>query len=119
MSSYIREENDIQEEDESLEHEPSLTRQDSANLPLRIPPLGDLEKAQLYSCLDIIRDRMGDSVPEQTVIDTILAANFCAEKALDQLLQTSIPTVTTVSSIKETTTSLPSYQDNIPIAKTR
>ena len=53
---------------------------------------------------------MGDSVPEQTVIDTILAANFCAEKALDQLLQTSIPTVTTVSSIKETTTSLPSYQ---------
>lgn len=110
MSSFIHEENNIQEEDESLEHDPCLTRQDSGSLPLRIPPLGDLEKAQLYSCLDIIRDRMGDLIPEQTVIDTILATNFCAEKALDQLLKTSTPPVNTTSNIKEIPTLLPSYQ---------
>ena len=53
---------------------------------------------------------MGDLVPEQTVIDTILATNFCAEKALDQLLKTSTPPVNTTSNIKEIPTLLPSYQ---------
>jgi len=110
MSSFIREGNDIQEEDENLEHEPGLTRQDSGNLPLRIPPLGDLEKAQLYSCLDIIQDRMGDSVLEQTAIDTILAMNFNAEKALDQLLKTSTPPVNAKSNVKEAPTFPTSFQ---------
>jgi len=106
MSSFIQEENDILEEDESIEHDPSP----AANVPLRIPPLGDLELAQLYSCLDIIRDRMGDSVPEQKAIDTILAVNFCSEKALDQLLKASTPPITTKSNVKEAPTPLPSYQ---------
>ena len=59
--------------------------------PPRIPPLGELEQAQLYSCLDLLRDRMGDALSEQAGINAILAANFDAEKALDQLLRNSVP----------------------------
>ena len=66
-----------------------MTRQDSSSDPVRIPPLGELEQAQLYSCLDLIRDRMGDTISEQAAVDAILASNFDAEKALDKLLSAS------------------------------
>lgn len=63
----------------------------------RVPPLGELEQAQLYSCLDLLRDRMGDALVEQAAVDAILAANFDAEKALDQLLKNSTSTVPKVA----------------------
>lgn len=34
---------------------------------------------------------MGDALSEQAGVDAILAANFDAEKALDQLLKSSVP----------------------------
>ena len=87
-----------------------LARQDLVGRPLRIPPLGDLEQAQLYSCLDIIRDRMGDAVSEQTAVDAILASNFDSEKALDQLLSGALPAPKTKPIVKETAAAPPTFQ---------
>ena len=67
-----------------------------------------MEQAQLYSCLDLIRDRMGDAITEQAAIDTILASNFNAEKALDQLLNS--PVTSTKSTVREKSPLPPSYQ---------
>ncbi|KAI9554905.1 hypothetical protein GHT06_020183 [Daphnia sinensis] len=86
MSAYMQ--SDIPEEDELVSDE-SKSGND-VGVPSRIPPLGELEQAQLYSCLDLLRDRMGDALSEQAGIDAILACNFDAEKALDQLLKTSV-----------------------------
>lgn len=52
--------------------------------------MGELEEAKLFSCLDVLRDRMGDTLTEQEAIDAILETNFDAEKALDQLLGKSL-----------------------------
>ena len=59
---------------------------------LKLPAMGELEEAKLFSCLDVLRDRMGDALIEQEAIDAILEANFDAEKALDQLLGKSLAT---------------------------
>ncbi len=86
---------------QDLDH--SLQRQDSTSSgPLRIPPLGELEQAQLFSCLDVVRDRMGESISEQKAVDAILAANFDVEKALDQLLKSILP-LHGPKTVKETT----------------
>lgn len=86
MSAYMQ--SDIPEEDELVSDESK--NGNDVGAPSRIPPLGELEQAQLYSCLDLLRDRMGDALSEQAGIDAILACNFDAEKALDQLLKTSV-----------------------------
>lgn len=72
-----------------------------------IAQLGEIEQAKLYSCLDLLRDRMGDALSEQSGIEAILAANFDAEKALDKLLNSAVqtssqgPSKVTVSSEKK------------------
>lgn len=52
---------------------------------------------------------MGDALSEQAGIDAILATNFDAEKALDQLLRTSVP----ISLGKATRTVVPAVAPTI------
>lgn len=51
--------------------------------------LDDMQQAKLMSCLDEIRDVLGDSVPEEIVVKTVLAHDFNAQTALDELLNSS------------------------------
>jgi len=48
--------------------------------------LSDEDRVRLQSCLDEIRNVIGDSIPEQTVIKKILANDFDVNKALDAVL---------------------------------
>ena len=45
--------------------------------------------AQLLSCLDVIRDVIGDAIPDHIVTKTVIDQQFNAEKSLDILLQQS------------------------------
>uniref|UniRef100_A0A1B6IM34 Tr-type G domain-containing protein n=1 Tax=Homalodisca liturata TaxID=320908 RepID=A0A1B6IM34_9HEMI len=81
ISAFITEEDDIAEEDENEEH---LERRDSDSF--KYPELSDVDEARLRSCLDEIHSVIGDSIPENIVVETIIQKNFDIALALDSLL---------------------------------
>lgn len=54
--------------------------------------LNDMEKAQLNSCLDAVKERIGNNFTEQAAFNAILWANYDVDKAVDRLLTGSLPT---------------------------
>ncbi|XP_063165796.1 HBS1-like protein isoform X3 [Candoia aspera] len=48
--------------------------------------LTGLEKAQLNACLDHMREVLGDSVPEKTLVEAVLQSKFDIQQALDSIL---------------------------------
>jgi elongation factor 1 alpha-like protein len=77
MSAFFNEENDIAEEDES---------NTGHSKPDQQLGLSEVNEARLRSCLEEIHSVIGDSVPEQILIDTVLQNEFNLEKALDSVL---------------------------------
>lgn len=52
-----------------------------------MPPLGDEERAKLQSCIEEIRDVIGDApVSERQLIETVLKNKFDFSKSLDEIL---------------------------------
>ncbi|XP_075124038.1 HBS1-like protein isoform X2 [Leptodactylus fuscus] len=49
--------------------------------------LSSVDQARLYSCLDQMREVLGESVSEQTMIDAVLQCSFDVAKALDQVFK--------------------------------
>ncbi|XP_026521928.1 HBS1-like protein isoform X1 [Notechis scutatus] len=45
-----------------------------------------LEKAQLNSCLDHMKEVLGNTVPEKLLVEAVLSSNFDIQKALDSIL---------------------------------
>ncbi|KAK3921301.1 HBS1-like protein [Frankliniella fusca] len=88
MSAFLTGDEDIAEDDEDIEE--GVTdcpkRRDSDTLGLRTRNLSDLDEARLRSCLDEIRDVIGDSLSEATLADIILANDFDVSKSLDAAL---------------------------------
>jgi len=50
------------------------------------PQLSQADEARLNSCLEEIQNVLGDSVPDWSIIDAVIAHNFDCEKSLDFLL---------------------------------
>ncbi|XP_039179520.1 HBS1-like protein isoform X1 [Crotalus tigris] len=48
--------------------------------------LTGLEKGQLNSCLDRMKEVLGDSVPEKILVEAVLSSNFDIQQALDSIL---------------------------------
>ncbi|KAM3855089.1 HBS1-like protein isoform 1-T1 [Vipera latastei] len=48
--------------------------------------LTGLEKGQLNSCLDHMKEVLGDSVPEKILVEAVLSSNFDIQQALDSIL---------------------------------
>ena len=42
--------------------------------------------AKLNSCLEEIRNILGESVPENVMVDTVIKSNFSLDRALNELL---------------------------------
>ncbi|XP_003769521.1 HBS1-like protein isoform X2 [Sarcophilus harrisii] len=49
--------------------------------------LSGIDQARLYSCLDHMREVLGDDVPDQTMIEAVLQSKFDVEKALAMVLE--------------------------------
>ncbi|XP_063967975.1 uncharacterized protein LOC129280654 isoform X1 [Lytechinus pictus] len=79
LSSYLE---DIGEDDRNSDSEQPLA--DSRNYER--PKLSDVDEARLQSCLDEIRNVVGDTTPEHVLIDAVVANKFDYERALDAIL---------------------------------
>ncbi|KAG6455533.1 HBS1-like protein [Manduca sexta] len=87
ISHFLDSANDIQEESED-EHpnisQPALERRESTDI--RSLNLDEENEAKLMSCLDALRDILGDTISENILIQSVLKHNFDYDKALDEIL---------------------------------
>uniref|UniRef100_A0A1B6DUA2 Tr-type G domain-containing protein n=2 Tax=Clastoptera arizonana TaxID=38151 RepID=A0A1B6DUA2_9HEMI len=85
ISNFLREEDDIAEEDESFDSDSLLEKRNSEHF--KLPILNDIDGAKLQSCLDEIHSVVGDSVAESILIETIISCQFDLTKSLDTILK--------------------------------
>ncbi|XP_013414569.1 HBS1-like protein [Lingula anatina] len=83
LSAFMSQD-DIPEEEEGSESDSPDPLNDSRNY--RRPLLNDVDEARLNSCLDGIRDVMGEAFPEHVLVEAVLSNGFNIEKALNALL---------------------------------
>lgn len=96
MSAFLAHHRNIEEEDEDvIGEEHQKKRRDSENF--QRPVLSDVDTARLLSCIDEIRNVVGESVSEKQLVETILKNDFDVTKSLDAVLNAT----TTVDKGKE------------------
>lgn len=90
MSEFLANNEDIEEgnedDDEVLV---SKHRRDSEHFVM--PVLNDEDSAKLHSCMDEIRNVVGESVSEKQLVETIMKFNFDCTKSLDAILNATAP----------------------------
>jgi elongation factor 1 alpha-like protein len=84
ISSFLESHDDIQEEDENVAAHPTLDRRDSINLCSL--NLNEEDETRLMSCLDELRNVLGDSISDNILIQSVLTHEFDFNKALDDIL---------------------------------
>ncbi|KAJ2943898.1 hypothetical protein O0L34_g8222 [Tuta absoluta] len=87
IAHFLETDNNIQEEGEEEVAEasrPSLDRRESVDI--RNLNLTEVEEARLVSCLDQLRDILGDTISENILIQSVLDNNFDHEKVLHEIL---------------------------------
>lgn len=90
LNTFLENNDDIPEDDEEEEHFNIKNRRDSENYQL--PELNDIEKAKLMSCMEEIRNIIGDSSSDKRLVDAIMINNYDFSKALDMLLNSEVNT---------------------------
>lgn len=84
LDNFFAKNDDIQEEDEE-DPAKDRDRRDSENF--QMPDLNDLEKSKLLSCIDEIRNIIGETYSDRKLTEVIIANNYDFNKALDTLLK--------------------------------
>lgn len=84
MSAFLAHHRNIEEEDEDIIEEHQKQRRDSENF--QRPDLNDVDRARLLSCIDEIRNVVGESISEKQLVETILKNDFDVTKSLDDVL---------------------------------
>lgn len=90
MSAFLAHHRNIEEEDEDITEEHQKQRRDSENF--QRPVLNDVDTARLLSCIDEIRNVVGESVSEKQLVETILKNDFDVTKSLDAVLNATTAT---------------------------
>ncbi|KAG8225168.1 hypothetical protein J437_LFUL002868, partial [Ladona fulva] len=85
MSAFLGPEEEIAEEDEDEDMEKGASPEHSKT-DRRTLNLNDIDQARLQSCLEEVRNVIGDSVSEQSLIDAALSCDFNFEKVLNLVL---------------------------------
>lgn len=88
LDNFLSTNEDIQEEEES--EFDGRYRRDSENY--QIPVLNDVDKAKLMSCIEEIRNIIGDSCSDKRIVDAVMVNDFDFTKALDMILSTDATT---------------------------
>ncbi|XP_044586936.1 HBS1-like protein [Cotesia glomerata] len=84
IASFINEP-DIKEDNEDDDDDNKASA-----LPKK-PELSELDTAKLMSCIEVVRNVIGDTVPDSILTEKIIECNFDAEVALDNILKSSPP----------------------------
>ncbi|XP_052866001.1 protein HBS1 [Anopheles cruzii] len=90
MSEFLANNRDIEEEDELAEDKRDAgahKRRDSECYQL--PELSDDERARLLSCMDEIRDIVGETVGDRQMVEAIMKHGYDCPKALDEILNSN------------------------------
>jgi elongation factor 1 alpha-like protein len=89
MSAFFNEENGIAEEGDCniTSFKQDISVGDSEKQ--KWPDLSELDEVRLRSCLEEIRSVIGDAVPEQILIDSVMKNEFDFNKALDDVLSSA------------------------------
>lgn len=90
ISNFLDSHDDIQEEAEeetSVAFPPALTRRESVDI--RSLNLDEDDEAKLMSCLDELRNVLGDTVSENVLIQSVIHHKFDFNKALDDILNSN------------------------------
>lgn len=61
-----------------------------------MPKLNDNDQARLLSCMEEIRNVVGEAVSDKHVVETVLKHDFDFAKSLDEILNTPETSVVTV-----------------------
>ncbi|CAG5082389.1 Similar to HBS1: Protein HBS1 (Drosophila melanogaster) [Cotesia congregata] len=85
IASFINEP-DIKEDNEDDDDDDNK----ASALPKK-PELSELDTAKLMSCIEVVKNVIGDTVPDSILTEKIIECNFDAEVALDNILKSSPP----------------------------
>lgn len=86
LDTFLAENEDIEEQDEGEPEFVGKERRDSENFQL--PELNEIDKARLISCMDEIRNIVGESISDKRITKAVYDFNYDFTKALDMLLTT-------------------------------
>ncbi|XP_052775545.1 uncharacterized protein LOC128213622 isoform X2 [Mya arenaria] len=86
LSHYMDEQGGIPEEDEPEEGEETL----HGSHDYTRPTLSSIDEARLNSCLEDVRNVLGESVPDSMMVSTIIRHNFSIESSLNELLNKQV-----------------------------
>lgn len=81
IASFITEP-DIKEDDEEIDDASALAKKSE---------LSEIDTAKLMSCIEVVRNVIGDTIPDSVLTDKIILNNFNAEAALDDILKSTPP----------------------------
>ncbi|XP_037922498.1 HBS1-like protein isoform X1 [Hermetia illucens] len=89
MSAFMANNENIEEEDEDEgcengESSYNKKRRDSENF--QMPVLDDLTQAKLMSCMEEIRNVVGDTTSDRQIVETVMKYDYDVAKALDNIL---------------------------------
>lgn len=87
ISSFLESHDDIQEETEeecAASERPTLLRRESTDF--RSLNLSEEDELRLMSCLDELRNILGDTIAENVLVQAVLKHNFEYNMALDEIL---------------------------------
>lgn len=86
IANFLDNHDNIQEESEDLPEpsHPTLERRES--IDLRGLNLNEDDEAKLMSCLDELRNVLGDTMPDNILVQSVLKHKFNYNKALDEIL---------------------------------
>uniref|UniRef100_A0A182JG83 Uncharacterized protein n=1 Tax=Anopheles atroparvus TaxID=41427 RepID=A0A182JG83_ANOAO len=91
MSEFLANNRDIEEEDDDeigvASAGPAQKRRDSECY--QMPELNDEDQARLLSCMDEIRDIVGDSSSDRQLVEAIMKHDYDCSKALDEILNSN------------------------------
>ncbi|XP_065086383.1 protein HBS1 [Ochlerotatus camptorhynchus] len=97
MSSFLANNRDIEEEDDSELAEAEHAAVNRAKGPhhrrdsecYQLPELNDEDRARLMSCMDEIRNIVGESLSDRQLVEAIMKHNYDFDLALDELLNSN------------------------------
>lgn len=99
MSEFLANNRDIEEEDddEIAAESQGIVHKRRDSECYQLPDLDDENRARLLSCMDEIRDIVGDSSTDRQLVEAIMKHDYDCSKALDEILNSNkTPPVVTV-----------------------
>lgn len=84
IASFITEPDIVEDNEDNIDEPLPSSNEEKYNL-------SELERAKLISCLETIRNVIGDTVSDSKLKEKIIVSNFDANVALDAILKESSP----------------------------